>query len=84
MFLKAEVDPFSAHHQVLLDLLRNTVQGSFSVHHVDLGLLVSPGPSLELADADVFVTETECPQRVIGKDLQDRKRNASVSLHQAA
>lgn len=63
---------FSTYHQVLLDVLIDSVEGGFSVHHVQLGFFVSAGPSLKLAGADVLVTQAERPQGLIGKDLQDK------------
>lgn len=69
MYIETKALSFPTHHQVVLDLLIHSIQGSFAVIHGHLGLFVSPGPGFELFSADVFVTQAQCPQGLVGKDL---------------
>lgn len=70
---------FSAHHQVVLDLLVHAVEGTLSVHHGHLGFFVLPGPDLVLLFTDVFVTQAQRPQGRVGKDLKHRTQTTFPS-----
>lgn len=70
---------FSAHQQVVLDLLVHSVKGSISVRHGHLGFFVVPGPGGILGGADVFVAQAQCPQGCVGKDLKHRTQTMIAS-----
>lgn len=62
----------STHHQVALDLLVDLVKGSISVHHVDLSLFMFFGPGIVFLWADVFVTQAQRAQSLIGEGLKHK------------
>lgn len=69
----------SSHHQVLLHLFIYSVKGGVSVDHDQLGLFVFPGPDLVLVCTDVFVTQAQRPQGIVGKVLQQQEQSDASS-----
>lgn len=67
-----------AYHQVCLDELRDGIHSLFPVGQGHAGLLVFTRPQFKLLAADVFITQTQRAQSLIGKNLHNM-RNQVIS-----
>lgn len=68
------------YHQVRLDELVHGIQSLFPVRHGHAGLLVFLSPWYKLLFGDVFITQTQRPQSLVGKTLQNIWHQVNLDL----